>query len=241
MSQVEIWKDIPGFEGLYQASNRGNIKSLDKYVGYKDTGTALRKGKILSPKVTNTGYLEVVLMKNNVRCCRRVHRLVAITFIPNSFNYPCINHINEVKTDNRIENLEWCNSKQNNDAYYTQRTKIYQYDLQGNLIKEWDSITNASNSVGINKTGIQHCCKGILKTFYGYIWTYFPLNPSELKRRTTNNNLVSIAQYDQRGIRIATYESMSAAARTIGCNSSAISMACNGLRKTIKGYIWKKV
>lgn len=241
MNQVEVWKDIPGFEGLYQASNQGRIRSLDMRVRYKNPQfTALRKGRILSPKTTNRGYLEVVLMKNGVRHNKRVHQLVALTFIPNPNNYTSINHINEVKNDNAVENLEWCTQKYNNDAYYCQRVNIYQYNLQGDLIKIWHSITNAAKEIGGDKTGIQHCCGGSLKTFMGYIWTYCPLSSSEFKRRTTNETLVEVLQLDLSGNIIATHKSTVDAAKAVGCNPSAITMACNGMRKTIKGYIWKR-
>lgn len=242
MSQVEVWKDIPGFEGLYQASNQGRIKSLDMHVRYKNTQyTVLKKGKVLSPKTSNKGYLEVVLMKDGIRHNKCVHRLVAITFIPNPNGYKSINHINEIKTDNTIDNLEWCTQKYNNDAYYCQRTTVYQYDLQGNLLRIWHSITNAAKNIGGDKTGIQHCCSGSLKTYMGYIWTYYPfLSSYELKLRTTNKTLVEVTQLDLNGNIIATFKSTTEAAKAVGCNPSAITMACNGLRKTIKGYIWKK-
>ena len=197
MSQVEMWKDIPGFEGLYQASNQGNIKSLDMRVRYKNTQhTAFKKGRVLSPKTTNKGYLEVVLMKDAVRYNKRVHQLVALTFIPNPNGYPYINHINENKKDNRVNNLEWCTPRQNNEAYYSQRNIVYQYDLEGKLIKEWHSETRAAESVGGDKTGIHHCCSGFLKTYKGYIWSYCPLPYSDFQRRTTNNTLVEVVQLD---------------------------------------------
>ena len=98
----EVWKDIPGFEGFYQASNLGSIRSLDRYLNYKNKGLTLRKGKKLSLKTSSKGYLEVTLVINGKCYYKRVHQLVALTFIPNPNNYPYINHINEIKTDNRI-------------------------------------------------------------------------------------------------------------------------------------------
>ena len=89
----ELWKDIPGFEGWYQASNIGRIRSLDRYVNYKSSGQAIRKGKILSPKTSNKGYKEVTLIKNGQYFYKRVHQLVALAFIPNPNSYSYINHI----------------------------------------------------------------------------------------------------------------------------------------------------
>ena len=174
----EVWKDIPDFEGYYQASNLGRIRSVDRYVKYKNTdGVALRKGKILSPKTSNKGYLETTLMKEGKNYYKRIHQLIASAFLPNPNNYPQINHINEDKKDNRVENLEWCTSRQNTEAYHESRIQVFQYTLQGKLLKVWHSITKAAESIGINKTGIQHCCSGNkLKTYGGYIWSYKSLS-----------------------------------------------------------------
>ena len=242
IKQIEIWKDIPGFKGLYQASNQGRIRSLDKKVKYKNTsGTALRKGKVLSPKTTNTGYLEVVLMKNLVRYNKRVHRLIALTFIPNPNGYNIINHINENKKDNSVENLEWCTIKQNSEAYTCKRNVFYQYNLEGKLIHIWNSFTRAAKSICGDKTGIQHCCCSKLKTYKGFIWTYNPVCKEDLKWRRTNNTIVAVKQLDLHGNILHIYNSTVEAAKSVNCNPSAITMAIQGLRKTIKGYIWKKV
>ena len=100
----EIWKDINGYEGLYQISNFGNVKSLPRQGA---------KGKILKPSKINIGYLRVGLNKNGK--CKRylIHRLVAEAFLPNPDNKPCIDHINANKTDNRICNLQWVTHKEN--------------------------------------------------------------------------------------------------------------------------------
>lgn len=242
MSKTEVWKNIPGFEGLYQASSLGRIRSLDMKVKYKNTSsTALKKGKILSPKTTNKGYLEVVLMKNSVRHVKRVHRLVALAFIPNPENYTTINHINENKKDNSIESLEWCTVRHNCEAYTASRNVVYQYNLEGKLIKIWHSLTRAAEDVGGDKTGIQHCCCAKLKTYKGFIWSYSPLIETEYTWRKTNNNIVSVEQLDLKGNVLHTYSSITEAAKAVNCNSSAITMACKDLRKIIKGYKWRKV
>lgn len=115
---IEIWKDIPGYEGLYMASTHGRIKSLDKYVVEKTGKKRFMKGKILKQQTTEDGYKAISLHKNGKNKKYLVHRLIALTFIPNPNNYPCINHkIDdfEHRSDNRVENLEWCDNKYNNN------------------------------------------------------------------------------------------------------------------------------
>ena len=117
----EIWKDIKGYEGLYQVSNLGRVKSIEKYFlrKYKNTIRPYSKpSKILKPFPTRTGYLLVKLTKEKKEKSFQVHRLVAITFIPNPENKPQVNHINGVKTDNYITNLEWVTAKENTRHKY---------------------------------------------------------------------------------------------------------------------------
>lgn len=111
----EVWKDIKGYEDLYQVSNLGNVKSLN----YNNTG----KSKLLKLCFDKYGYLQVGLCKNKKHKIYRVHRLVAITFIPNPMNYPVVNHIDEIKENNNVENLEWCTVKYNN-AYGSHQINI---------------------------------------------------------------------------------------------------------------------
>lgn len=112
MEQVEEWRDVVGFEGLYQVSSSGRVKSLSKPT-YNGKGWYLSKEKILKPNILAKGYLQVDLKKNFQRNLLQVHRIVAMTFIPNPNGYPQINHINGNKQDNRVENLEWCNNSHN--------------------------------------------------------------------------------------------------------------------------------
>lgn len=112
----EIWKDIKNYEGYYQVSNLGRIKSVDRYInqynGY-NYSTRIYKGKILKFSIGTRGYLKVVLQKERKVKTYNVHRLVAEAFIPNPNNLPQVNHIDENKLNNNINNLEWCSSKYN--------------------------------------------------------------------------------------------------------------------------------
>lgn len=170
----EIWKDIPDYEGLYQVSNLGRIKSLKfNHTNYE---------KILKNS-TNQNYPTIILNHNYKPKTFLIHRLVAETFIPNLKKLPCVNHINGIKTDNRVENLEWCTYSENmkhcveTKLYKPTNKKVCQYNLNNVLIKTWDSIKQAAISVNGNSTGIVRCCKNKYynKTYKGYIWKY----PSE--------------------------------------------------------------
>ena len=111
---TETWKDVTGYEGLYQVSSLGKIKSLDRSV-VNDAGMTMNlKGKILSAKVCGYRYAQVGLQKNGSRKVYSVHRLVAQAFIPNPYNYDCVNHKDHNIENNCVDNLEWCTQEYNN-------------------------------------------------------------------------------------------------------------------------------
>lgn len=151
---MEKWKQIKGFEELYDVSTMGNVINV-------------RNGRLLKPMVTDKGYLSVVLQGNSKRKVFKVHRLVAETFIPNPTNLPQVNHIDEDKKNNNVENLEWCTNAYNT-TYGNSKLKIskkVQCVETGEIFK---SIRNAIESTGIH--GIQKCCSGKLKTSGGFHW-----------------------------------------------------------------------
>lgn len=180
----EEWRDVQEYEGLYQVSNLGRVKSLDRLVTKNDGIQLILKGKILKPNIDKGNYLSVMLSKNGVTKRMKIHRLVAIAFIPNPNNYPEVNHKKEFNKDkNNVNNLEWCTSKYN--ANYGTRNErsaktkglakiVYQHSLEGVFIKKWDS-TNQCSKYGFFSSNVSSCCRGKIKRYKGYIWSYTKL------------------------------------------------------------------
>lgn len=172
----EIWKDIPEYEGLYQASNLGRVKSLKRPRGLKE--------KILKPLITRNGYYQVALNKNSIAKFYKVHRLVWLVFngqIPENMQ---VNHINEIKTDNRLSNLNLMTPKENSN-WGTRNEKVsikmtngktsklvLQFTLDDILVKEYPSIKQVEREKGFDHSYIVKCCKGKIPTAYGYKWQY---------------------------------------------------------------------
>ena len=190
---MEIWKDIKDYEGLYQVSNLGRVKNL-----YDGRHKKFRE-KILQQQKTKKSYLVVTLQKEKVRKQFFVHRLVAQTFLPNPNNLPEVNHKSEIKTQNNVENLEWCNNDYNihygtgiirgsenrKGKTLKEETKkkigesLSKAILQINkdtdvIIKEWSSMAEIKRELGYNQSNISKCCNGKLRnnTSYGYKWQY---------------------------------------------------------------------
>ena len=169
---MEEWRDIEGYEGLYQVSNYGRVKSL-KHLDEL----------VLKPSKKRNGYLGVVLCENGNTHSFGVHRLVAEVFIPNPQNLPQVNHKDEDKTNNRVENLEWCSSKYNVN-YGNRNTicaeifskKVYQYTLDNELVKIWQSTQECGRN-GFLQSCVSSCCQGKQKTHKGFKWSYVPLKP----------------------------------------------------------------
>ena len=109
----EIWKEIPGYEGYFEVSNLGNFRSKDRIIKYKQNGTRLYPGKPLKVELMQDGYSRIVLMKEAIRKRYMCHRLVAETFIPNPNNLPYVNHKDGNRSNNYVDNLEWCTQSEN--------------------------------------------------------------------------------------------------------------------------------
>lgn len=169
---VEVWKDVVGYEGLYMVSNKGRVKSL-----HKGTRIGNKEESILKAYVNN-GYPRVMLTSGKKKKGFRIHRLVAIAFLPNPNNYGFVNHIDENKSNNCVENLEWCTVEYNNrfgSARFRQAiTKgqpVAQMNAYGHVIAKYVSLEKASEMVGIDSTCISHACTHNHRSG-GYLWKF---------------------------------------------------------------------
>lgn len=177
----ETWRDIPEFEGLYQVSNIGNVRSVDRCLPDKNGRYVSHKGKILAPQ-QNDGYVYVMLSKDGKQYSCKVHRLVAMAFIPNRENLPYINHKDENKSNNCVDNLEWC-SKAYNDRYGAtpERTRLMNrlkngkpvamFDKHGNFIRIYECVNDAKKD-GFQNGPIISCCKKECNHAYGFVFRY---------------------------------------------------------------------
>ena len=177
----EIWKDIEGYEGLYQVSNLGTVTSLDREViqfnRFKNI-KRIYKGKNLSKKITNRGYLSVALTKNGISKYFLIHRLVAKTFLQNFEENMTIDHIDCNKLNNNVENLRIVTLKKNIQLSYENKLhnlkKVRQLDLNGNLLNIYDSVASASKTLQCSYQLIKNCCdkKPHCLTGKGFLWEY---------------------------------------------------------------------
>ena len=182
----EIWKDVKGYEGIFKISNTGKLIRVKNSPNMPDNN-------VLKGEVTKFGYRQYHMRLKGVSKRLKAHRLVAEAFIPNPNNLPQVNHIDGDKLNNNVKNLEWCDQKHNNrhalatglreidmqqvrNMHKTmakkQQRKVNQLDLNGNLIKQFDSMNGAADYFGGHSSNIRRVCKGKGKTAFGYKWEY---------------------------------------------------------------------
>lgn len=249
----EIWKDVVGLEGAYQVSNLGRVKGLER----KTRNGCVYPERILSGCKSQDGYIVVKMRIDMSEYRRYVHRMVAQAFLPNPDNLPQVNHKDENKTNNRIDNLEWCTLKYNIE-YGTARKRsqetfkqkhskaVYQFNKDGMFIKEYPSIQEASNENNINACLICNNCKMNKSSIStgGFMWRY----AEDCKEKhiapyfkNYTHLMKKVAQCTLDGVIIKTFESVKKAEKETNINRYGIYDCCIGKKKTSKGYIWKYI
>ena len=178
MSEGEVWRDIKGYEGQYQVSNKGDVRSIDRinHIGRRYSGRTLR------PRYHTNGYLQVDLRKDGIRKSKLIHRLVAEVFIPNQNNYLEINHKDENKTNNYVENLEWCTKEYNMNhgtqkerASQTRSKKVKAINVKTGEVLTFSSGKEAKSKGGYSRGCVSQACQGIYcggNLYRGHRWSY---------------------------------------------------------------------
>ena len=213
----EEWKPIQGYEGLYAVSSKGRVMNIET-------------GRILKHGIYSNGYANVCLYNGDgKRKWIKVHRLVAEAFIDNPDNLAQVNHRNEIKTDNRVENLEWVTASKNiRHSIYQRSCKINQLSLDGEFIKQWESSMQIERELGFSAGNIISCCKNKQKTAYGFCWRY--ANPEQ--QRKINR---PVAALTKDGDLIAEYKSAAEAARCLKIGVISIRYCLKGIYKSTNG------
>lgn len=212
--QEEIWKDVVGYEGYYQVSNLGRVRSVSHISKFMETSRRVKHGQIVKPYLTQYGYNVIRLHRNGIISCFFLHRVVAQAFIKNPENKPQIDHINTIRTDNRVENLRWCTNKENCNNPITRRKYIGR--CKGRKHSEESKEKMRAKRIGK------------LNPFFGK-------HHSEEYKKSKSKKLV---QLTLNGDFVREWDTSTEAGMRYCVCSKAIRLCCNGINKTCAGYKW---
>ena len=244
-SDSEIWKTYPEFD-FVQGSNLGRVRTVDRVVKTKN-GMRLIKGHILKQQLDRYGYLFVSFRVNGKKVNRKVHRIIAQTFLPNPNELPQVNHIDCDRTNNNVDKLEWCTHEYNmqyKEKYGTSAAEalgcpVYAVNLETLEVSKFPSQLEASRALGIVGQNISAVIKGKLKTAGGYWFTEDESEITKDKLQEIKSNMlfrggaIAIDVEEQEPLY---FESQREAARRLGFGLSNVSEVIAGRQKTAHGY-----
>lgn len=243
----EKWAAIPGYEGLYEVSSCGRIMSIKN-----------GSNKITVGSEGQDGYFRISLFKNNEQKKYLVHRLVALTFIPNPYGYLEINHIDGIKSNNTVENLEWCTRSHNVKEAFRLGLKVnkkgsesllakqfYQFDLKGKLLAHWGSVSDCGNILNIPHQDISQNLTGRSMTCHGYIFSYSDTIDMN-EHRPFSSLCEAIRGYNPKTGSVILLDSIKSAEGFVTKEgavlcASNVNKVLKGKRETCAGYRWEYV
>lgn len=241
----EIWKPCPEFEEKYLISSHGRVMGIGTY-------NTCKKGELLKlhKKHGRNGYIQARFYDRGRAKTIEIHSLVAKAFIPNPNNLPMVNHINEDKTDNNVENLEWCTLKYN--IRYSDAKPVDVYTKDGLFIESLETIVDTSNKYNVSKTAISRCCRSKDGITRGYQFRYKghpfipkPIKVPTIRKKKIHHGLkpksayyIAVDEYSIDGVLIKTWPSISSIVKEYGIPSTNISKCCKGNIKTINGHVF---
>lgn len=249
----ECWAWVPGFEGLYQVSTRGRVRSVGMWVNSSYGSKQFREGRILKPGRSNNGYLHVTLFRDGKRRTFSVHRLVAMAWIDNPENKPQVNHRDEGKS-NDVYNLEWCTSSENinygtrnkRDAASKSKAVLALDPETGKVVREFASMMEAQRN-GFCNSSISECCNGKALSHRGFVWrfkddydqenTWTPVKIG-MESRVARRSKAVQAINPETGAVVTEFPSAAEAERN-GFDHGTISSCCRGEKKRHRGLIWR--
>ena len=245
----EVWRPVKGFEGLYEVSDQGRVRSLDRWIVAKNGQTYLKRGQMLKQTFNRgKGYYGISLSNGHREYTSyEVHRLVALHFVEGYQPGLVVNHKNEIKTDNRAINLEWCTYQYNltySDVIAWKRKPVYQYDLQGNFIAKHKCCAEVEKMLGTYEGAMVHVMYESKRgEWKNYLWSFEERTKEQwhdiLKAHKSSRR--RIAQCSEDGTEIARFSTMAKASEKFGVSVSALWSCCNGISKQCAGYRWKYV